>query len=84
MPFFYGEYSKIRGKKGLLEDIENGEFGYTMKRAGIKETAKDKWSITYQRTILGTNETFKINCSLENDTCRILLDQKTFKAIFRQ
>ncbi|MFZ9299431.1 MAG: hypothetical protein ACO23V_00560 [Chitinophagaceae bacterium] len=83
IPFFYGEYLKTKGQKGLKTDLENGEFGYAMKRAGIRETGKNKWSITYQRTILGTNETFKIDCSLINDTCRIYLDQKTFKTIFR-
>lgn len=82
LPFFHGNYAKSRGLKSLRSDLENGGFGYSMKRAGIKETEKNKWSMTYQRVILGTNETFKINCILINDTCRIDLDEKTFSAIF--
>jgi hypothetical protein len=53
-----------------------------MKRVGVKELSKENWSLTYQRTIVGTNTNFKINCALVNDTCRIYLDEKAWKTIF--
>jgi hypothetical protein len=54
-----------------------------MKRAGVKEESKEHWSLTYQRTIMGTNSNFKIKCALVNDTCRVYLDEKAWKEIFR-
>ena len=55
-----------------------------MKRAGIREVKKgEEWSLTYQRTILGTQETFKVNCMLVNDTCRVVLSEPAFDLIFK-
>ena len=48
------------------------------------EKNKSNWSLSYQRTILGTNETFKIDCALINDTCRIYIDEKAWKTIFNR
>jgi hypothetical protein len=42
----------------------------------------EEWSLTYQRTILGTQETFKVDCKLIEDTCRIILDPRAYKIIF--
>jgi hypothetical protein len=56
-----------------------------MKRSGIREIeTKQRWSLTYSRTILGTQETFKIDCVIERDTCRVVLDDKSKTAIFKQ
>jgi hypothetical protein len=82
-PFFYGPFIDSIGNKKLVNLLSDVDFGYTMKRVGVKETAKNKWSITYQRTLMGTNENFKINCTLINDTCRVFIEQKQWNKIFK-
>jgi hypothetical protein len=82
-PFFYGSFIDSIGKEKLVNRLDEAEFGFSMKRVGVKETAKNKWSITYQRTIMGTNENFKIDCALVNDTCRVFIDQKVWSRIFK-
>ena len=82
VPFFYG--SSLNNKSKLEESLSNASFGYSLKRVGIKEKNKSNWSLTYQRTILGTNETFKIDCALINDTCRIYIDEKAWKTLFNR
>jgi hypothetical protein len=82
-PFFYGSFIDSIGKEKLVNRLDEAEFGFSMKRVGVKETAKNKWSITYQRTIMGTNENFKIDCALVNDTCRVFIDQKVWSKIFK-
>lgn len=79
--FFYG--SSDRTRQNLEDRLSNANFGYSLKRVGVKEKNKTSWSLTYQRTILGTNETFKIDCALINDTCRVLLDKKAWKILFK-
>lgn len=79
--FFYG--SSDRTIQNLEVRLSNANFGYTLKRVGVKEKNKTSWSLTYQRTILGTNETFKIDCALINDTCRVFLDKKAWQIIFK-
>jgi hypothetical protein len=80
--FFYG--SSDRTKQNLEDRLSNANFGYSLKRVGVKEKNKTSWSLTYQRTILGTNETFKIDCALINDTCRVFLDKKAWQIIFKE
>ena len=82
VPFFYG--SSLNNKSKLEERLSNANFGYSLKRVGIKEKNKTNWSLSYQRTILGTNETFKIDCALINDTCRIYIDEKAWKTLFNR
>ena len=82
LPFFYG--SSVNNKSKLLERLTNANFGYSLKRVGAKVKNKTSWSLTYQRTILGTNETFKIECALINDTCRVYLDEKAWETIFKK
>ena len=82
-PFFYGSYIDSLGKQVIVKKLNNLDFGYSMKRVGVKEVAKNKWSLTYQRTIMATNENFKIECALINDTCRVYLDQKEWGKIFK-
>jgi hypothetical protein len=81
--FFYGSFIDSIGKEKLVDRLNEAEFGFSMKRVGVKETAKNNWSITYQRTIMGTNENFKIDCALVNDTCRVFIDQKVWNKIFK-
>ena len=82
VPFFYG--SSLNNKSKLEERLSNASFGYSLKRVGIKEKNKTNWSLSYQRTILGTNETFKIDCALINDTCRIYIDEKAWNILFNR
>ena len=82
VPFFYG--SSLNNKSKLEERLSNASFGYSLKRVGIKEKNKSNWSLSYQRTILGTNETFKIDCALINDTCRIYIDEKAWNILFNR
>lgn len=82
-PFFYGSFIDSIGKEKLVSRLNEAEFGYSLKRVGVKETALNKWSLTYQRTIMGTNENFKIDCAIINDTCRVFIDQKVWKKIFK-
>lgn len=85
VPFFTGSLVKDQSPAELANMLADLPFGYSMKRSGIREIEpKQKWSLTYSRTILGTQETFKIDCVLERDTCRVVLDEKSIKAIFKQ
>lgn len=82
--FLYGPNIHGKDKNTIEESLSNASFGYSLKRVGIKEKNKTSWSLTYQRTILGTNETFKIDCALINDTCRIYIDDKAWQTIFKK
>ena len=82
LPFFYGSYSN-GSKTAFIDKLSDVNFGYTLKRVGVKEIEKNKWSLTYQRTIMGTNENFKIECALVNDTCRVFIDQKQWDKLFK-
>jgi hypothetical protein len=82
--FLYGPKVEKWNTQTLQDSLSEAPFGYTMKRSGIKEINKTSWSLTYQRTILGTAETFKIKCALVNDTCKVFLDDKAWNTIFRK
>jgi hypothetical protein len=82
--YIYGPAVDRKNNKELIEKISNASFGYSLKRVGIIEKNKTNWSLTYQRTILGTNETFKIDCTLINNTCKIYIDNKTWNTIFNR
>ena len=84
VPFFTGALKASSSQSAFVELLANAPFGYSMKRAGIREGNNgDEWSLTYQRTILGTQETFKVDCVLVNDTCRVVLSEPAFKLIFK-
>ena len=82
-PFFYGPYVTKMKRSEFISKLSEQDFGYSMKRAGVKEETKEQWSLTYQRTIMGTNSNFKIKCALVNDTCRVYLDEKSWNVIFQ-
>ena len=82
--FIYGPIIEEKGKNSLEEKLSNASFGYSFKRVGVKAKTKTSWSLTYQRTLLGSNETFKIDCALINDTCRIYIDKKAWSTIFKK
>jgi hypothetical protein len=81
-PFFYGPYLD-NSNTDFVSKLSNVDFGYSLKLVGVKEMEKNKWSLTYQRTIMGTNENFKIDCALINDTCRVFIDQKQWNKLFK-
>ena len=80
--FFYGPMKQALGEKKLAAAFEDQDFGYALKRVGIKEVDSKNWSLTYQRILLGTQENFKIEAALVNDTCRVYLDQKKWDLLF--
>ena len=81
--FFYGPLVESLSKSEFSKKLSDASFGYSMKRAGVKEISKSKWSLTYQRTIMGTNENFKIDCELVGDACKIYLDENQWNNIFK-
>jgi hypothetical protein len=84
VPFITGPAVAGRTSSDLASMLAELPFGYSMTRSGIREiTPKQRWSLTYTRTVFGTQETFKIDCVLQNDTCRVLLDEKNKSAIFK-
>ena len=82
--FFYGPMKQELGQKKLVAALADVDFGYALKRVGIKEGAAKNWSLTYQRTILGTQENFKIEAALLNDTCRVYLDREKWALLFER
>lgn len=82
VPFFYGSFVD-NNKINFVNRLSEVDFGYTLKRVGAQEIEKNKSSLTYQRTIMGTNENFKIECALINDTCRVYMDEKQWRKIFK-
>ena len=81
MSFFYGPL--CTNKSSLLKKISDEDFGYDLSMVGAKQINSSEWSITYQKIIYGTKKNFKVNCKLINDTCRIYLDEITYKKIFK-
>jgi hypothetical protein len=81
--FFYGPLATQKNNASFIKKLTLSDFGYSLKRVGVKEIAKNKWSLTYQRTIMGTHENFKIECAVINDTCRIYIDLKQWEVIFK-
>ena len=82
--FLYGPNIDGKNKNTIVESLSYANFGYSLKRVGVKVKTKTSWSLTYQRTIIGTNETFKIECALIKDTCRIYIDEKAWQIIFKK
>lgn len=80
--FFYGPKKQQLGEKQLAAALGDVDFGYALKRVGIKEQGPKHWSLTYQRTIMGTQENFKVEAALVNDTCRLYLDEKKWTQLF--
>ncbi len=83
LPYMYGPALDLLSIEKKIEKIENAAFGYQMKRAGVKNISEKEWSLTYSRTIMGTQETFKINCDLTNDKCRVYFDNKKWNEVFK-
>ncbi len=80
--FFYGPMKQQLGEKKLAASLADVDFGYALKRVGVKEIDANNWALTYQRTILGTQENFKLEAALINDTCRVYLGEKKWNQFF--
>lgn len=83
VPFMYGPYLKNKPIRKIVKELETSNFGYAIKRVGIKNQGNQKWSLTYRKTLIGTFENFKINCMLIKDTCLIYVDQKQWNILFK-
>ena len=83
LPYLSGPEVDGLSKTQKVSKLENASFGYQMKRAGVKEISKSEWNLTYSRTIMGTQETFKIRCVTKNNLCTVYLDQQAWRMIFR-
>ena len=84
VPYLYGPAVDKLSKTEIEENLSDANFGYELKFSGIKPLDKTNWSLTYSRTILGTNETFKIKCALINDTCRVYVDSAAWNVLFNR
>ncbi|MGA1308086.1 MAG: hypothetical protein ACO30M_09380, partial [Candidatus Kapaibacteriota bacterium] len=63
--------------------IENMNFGYEFRRVGIKEEKKNQlWTITYQRVLFGSSETFRVRCRNVDDSTRLLMNSTQRKLVF--
>ncbi|MFZ9760569.1 MAG: hypothetical protein ACO323_06795 [Candidatus Kapaibacteriota bacterium] len=84
LPFLYepSELQRI-GKNKALTSIENMNFGYEFRRVGIKEEKKNQlWTITYQRVLFGSSETFRVRCRNVDDSTRLLMNSTQRKLVF--
>jgi hypothetical protein len=80
--FLYGPLISASSKNNLITKLSNASFGYSLKRVGIINKTKTSWSLTYQRTLLGSNETFKIDCALIDNKCKVYMDEKVWNILF--
>lgn len=83
LPYLSGPELDGLSKSQKVSKLENAPFGYQMKRSGVKEISKSEWNLTYSRTILGTQETFKVRCVTKNNLCTVYLDKQTWGLIFK-
>lgn len=83
LPFVYGPYFKKLSQRKQIAALEAVDFGYALKRVGIREQGPKKWSLTYRKTQYGTYKNLKINCALINDTCRVYIDQHQWNVLFQ-
>ncbi len=79
---FFGPFPEQYSVSKFRSMLSEVDFGYKMERVGIRQYSPSKWSITFQRTLLGTDENFKIDCELIRDTCRVYLDRRTWGILF--
>lgn len=83
LPYLSGPEVEGKTPIEIISKLEEAPFGYQMRRAGIKEISKSEWNLTYSRTILGTQETFKIRCVTQKKLCTVYLDKKAWETIFK-
>ncbi len=79
--FFYGPMVPDYRPKLVLA-LSKAKFDYIIKKVDIKKLNETRWSLTYKRDVFGKQEAFKFECMLVNDTCKVYLDEKTWKTLF--
>ena len=84
LPYITGPAVDGLTKEKKISKLEEAQFGYQMKRQGVKTVSNQEWGLTYSRIIGGTQESFKIKCLLVNGTCCVYLDDKGWKTIFER
>ena len=84
IPFMYGSQTVLMTNDELEQKLSKATIGYSFNRVGVMRKGESSWSLTYQRTILGTEETFTVDCALVNDTCRIYVDSTLCKTVFER
>jgi hypothetical protein len=78
-------YLQVLHQKQEYAQMAKFFYGPKKQELGAAKLADAKnWSLTYQRTILGTQENFKIEAALVNDTCRVYLDEKKWQILFER
>ena len=80
--FMAGPIVDKNSKSQLINKLKDADFGYVLKRVGINEVSKSEWNVSYNKTLIATKKSFKVRCILFRDTCRVWLDEKSFKEIF--
>jgi hypothetical protein len=81
--FFYGPEVDRLGRAGVARMLEERETVSGTRRAGVRVIEEGtKWSLTYDRTLVGTTRTFRVNCALVGDTCRMYLDAAAWSNLF--
>lgn len=84
LPFLYGPAVDGKTKEVVMVLLDQAPFGYQMKRVGIRIIKPEReWKLRFERILLGTKETFDIECRLVDGVCKLYLDSGSWKTIFR-
>lgn len=84
LPFLYGPSVDGKTKEVVMDLLDRAPFGYQMKRVGIRIIEPKKiWKLRFERVLLGTKETFDIECRLVDGVCKLYLDSDSWNIIFR-
>ena len=84
LPFLYGPSIDGKSKEVVMDLLDQAPFGYQMKRVGIRIIQPQRfWKLRFERILLGTKETFDIECRLVDGVCKLYLDSASWKTIFR-
>ncbi len=63
--------------------LEERESVSGTRRAGVTVTEEGtKGYLTYDRSLVGTTQTSRVNCALVGNTCRMYLDASTWNQLF--
>lgn len=84
LPFLFGPEVEGKSNELVMNLLDKAPFGYQMKRVGIRIIEPQKvWTLRFERILLGTKETFDIECRLVDGVCKLYLDSESWNRIFR-
>lgn len=84
LPFLFGPSVDGQSDAIVMDLLDQAPFGYQMKRVGIRIIEPKKvWKLRFERVLLGTKETFDIECRLVDGVCKLYLDPESWNTIFR-